>query len=151
MGLFVLGVDVLSIRAYLPFDLQQHHKVPFSTIPHRPFNPANSVGQLCFLFIFLLAYLSDVVVVVVSYLRLLILIFFLLPPQSAIRLNENASKISQLKDDQEECETRLEKERDIYASNMFDLLAEEDNISSYIINYVKCESRLISHRVQLIY
>lgn len=63
--------------------------------------------------------------------------------QSAIRLNENVTKINQLKDDQEECETRLEKERDIYASNMFDLLAEEDNISSYILNYVKCESQFI--------
>lgn len=60
--------------------------------------------------------------------------------QSAIRLNENITKVSQLKDDQEECETKLEKERDIYASNMFDLLAEEDNISSYILNYVKCMS-----------
>lgn len=60
--------------------------------------------------------------------------------QSAIRLNENVTKINQLKDDQEECETRLEKERDIYASNMFDLLAEEDNISSYIMNYVKCKA-----------
>lgn len=60
--------------------------------------------------------------------------------QSAIRLNENNTKVTQLKDDQEECETRLEKERDIYASNMFDLLAEEDNISSYILNYVKCKS-----------
>ncbi|KAG5675481.1 hypothetical protein PVAND_005382 [Polypedilum vanderplanki] len=57
--------------------------------------------------------------------------------QSAVRLNENLTKINQLKDDQEECETRLEKERDIYASNMFDLLAEEDNISNYILNYVK--------------
>jgi hypothetical protein len=61
-------------------------------------------------------------------------------PQSAIRLNENVTKINQLKDDQEECETRLEKERDVYASNMFDLLAEEDNISSYILNYVKCKT-----------
>ncbi|CRL02743.1 CLUMA_CG015861, isoform A [Clunio marinus] len=57
--------------------------------------------------------------------------------QSASRLSENAAKMNQLKDDQEECETRLEKERDIYASNMFDLLAEEDNISNYILNYVK--------------
>lgn len=62
--------------------------------------------------------------------------------QSAIRLNENITKVSQLKDDQEECETKLEKERDIYASNMFDLLAEEDNISSYILNYVKCMSNI---------
>jgi hypothetical protein len=59
--------------------------------------------------------------------------------QSAVRLNENSAKINQLKDDQDECEARLEKERDIYASNMYDLLAEEDNISSYVLNYVKCE------------
>ena len=48
-------------------------------------------------------------------------------------------KITQLKDDQDECESKLDKERDIYASNMFDLLAEEDNISNYILNYVKCK------------
>lgn len=71
-----------------------------------------------------------------------LLIFFPVSFQSAIRLNENVTKINQLKDDQEECETRLEKERDIYASNMFDLLAEEDNISSYILNYVKCKSHI---------
>jgi hypothetical protein len=59
------------------------------------------------------------------------------PPQSAVRLNENEMKKNQLKEDQEECEKRLEKERDIYASYMFDLLAEEDNISSYIVDYVK--------------
>lgn len=57
--------------------------------------------------------------------------------QNAIRLNENATKLSQLKDDMEECESKLEKERDIYASNMFDLIAEEDNISRYIIAYVE--------------
>ena len=56
--------------------------------------------------------------------------------QAAQRLNEQ-TKITQAKDDQEECETRLEKERDIYASNMFDLLAEEENISSYVVNYVR--------------
>jgi hypothetical protein len=60
-------------------------------------------------------------------------------PQSASRLNENQTKINQLKEDQEECEKRLEKERDIYASFMFDLLAEEDNISGYIVDYVKRE------------
>lgn len=54
------------------------------------------------------------------------------------------TKTNQLKDDQEECETRLEKERDIYASNMFDLLAEENNITSYIVNYVKCKFSLMS-------
>lgn len=63
----------------------------------------------------------------------------MLPFQGAIRLNENPAKLKQLKEDQEECEQRLEKERDIYTSNMFDLLAEEDNISTYILNYVKCK------------
>lgn len=64
--------------------------------------------------------------------------FCLISPknQAAQRLNEQ-TKISQAKDDQEECETRLEKERDIYASNMFDLLAEEENIASYVVNYVR--------------
>lgn len=71
------------------------------------------------------------------------------PLQSAIRLNENVTKINQLKDDQEECETKLEKERDIYASNMFDLLAEEDNISSYIINYVKCKQHSLADSLSL--
>lgn len=42
----------------------------------------------------------------------------------------------------EECESKLEKERDIYASNMFDLIAEEDNISRYIIAYVESESNI---------
>ena len=56
--------------------------------------------------------------------------------QTAIRLNETTKSI-QAKDDQEECESRLEKERDIYASNMFDLLAEEENIATYVVNYVK--------------
>lgn len=54
-----------------------------------------------------------------------------------MRLNENSTKMNQLKEDMEECETRLEKERDIYASNMFDLLAEEDNISRSIIKYIE--------------
>lgn len=36
---------------------------------------------------------------------------------------------------------RLERDwkRYIYASNMLDLLSEEDNISNYILNYVKCK------------
>lgn len=109
---------------------------PPSPKPRAP--PARQSPMVNLFSFHFLAYLPVVV------LRLLIPTFVLLPPQSAIRLNENASKISQLKDDQEECETRLEKERDIYASNMFDLLAEEDNISSYIINYVKCESPTLS-------
>jgi hypothetical protein len=50
---------------------------------------------------------------------------------------QNPTKTSQLKDDQEECELKLEKERDIYASMMFELLAEEESISNYIINYIK--------------
>ncbi|XP_037036980.1 rho GTPase-activating protein 92B [Bradysia coprophila] len=57
--------------------------------------------------------------------------------QAALRVNDNASKINQLKEEQEECETKLEKERDIWAAEMFELIAEEENMVSYIINYVK--------------
>lgn len=52
-------------------------------------------------------------------------------------MNDNASKINQLKEEQEECENKLEKERDIWAAEMFELIAEEENMVSYIINYVK--------------
>lgn len=55
--------------------------------------------------------------------------------QNAEKLNDN-TKISQLKDDQEELQKRLEKERDIYAACMYDVLAEEENIASYIMKYV---------------
>lgn len=57
--------------------------------------------------------------------------------QAALKVNDNVSKINQLKEEQEECENKLEKERDIWAAEMFELIAEEENMVSYIINYVK--------------
>lgn len=54
-----------------------------------------------------------------------------------MRINENLSKINQLREEQEECETKLEKERDIWAAEMFELIAEEKNMASYIINYIQ--------------
>lgn len=57
--------------------------------------------------------------------------------QAALRVNENQAKIVQLREEQEECETRLEKERDIWAAEMFELIAEEENMANYIINYIK--------------
>lgn len=45
--------------------------------------------------------------------------------------------MNQLKEEQEECENKLEKERDIWAAEMFELIAEEENMVSYVINYVK--------------
>ncbi len=57
--------------------------------------------------------------------------------KAALRVNDNASKITQLKEEQEECENKLEKERDIWAAEMFELIAEEENMVSYVINYVK--------------
>lgn len=57
--------------------------------------------------------------------------------QAALRVNDNASKVNQLKEEQEECENKLEKERDIWAAEMFELIAEEENMVNYIINYVK--------------
>lgn len=52
-------------------------------------------------------------------------------------MNENVSKINQLREEQEECESKLEKERDIWASEMFELIAEERNMASYVINYIQ--------------
>lgn len=49
----------------------------------------------------------------------------------------NQAKIIQLKDDQEELHTKLEKERDLYESCMYDLLAEEENIALVVKEYVK--------------
>lgn len=31
----------------------------------------------------------------------------------------------------------MEKERDIWAAEMFELIAEEDNMANYVINYIK--------------
>lgn len=47
------------------------------------------------------------------------------------------AKINQLREEQEECESKLEKERDIWAAEMFELIAEEDNMANYILNYIK--------------
>lgn len=63
------------------------------------------------------------------------------PPQSAQRnsdqLGGNQAKLTQLKDDQEELHNKLEKERDLYESYMYELLAEEENIANYVKEYVK--------------
>lgn len=49
----------------------------------------------------------------------------------------NQAKLTQLKDDQEELHNKLEKERDLYESYMYELLAEEENIANYVKEYVK--------------
>ncbi|XP_055588583.1 uncharacterized protein LOC129740950 [Uranotaenia lowii] len=49
----------------------------------------------------------------------------------------NQAKLVQLKDDQEELHSKLEKERDLYESYMYELLAEEENIANYVKEYVK--------------
>lgn len=45
-------------------------------------------------------------------------------------------KIEQYKEEMEECETRLDKERDIYVSFMYDLLAEEETVVQCLLDYV---------------
>lgn len=57
--------------------------------------------------------------------------------QAAIRVNDSQSKINQLREEQEECEAKLEKERDIWAAEMFELIAEEDVMANHVINYIK--------------
>lgn len=57
--------------------------------------------------------------------------------KNKLRLNDNNAKTSQLAEDVAECETKLDKERDIWAAEMFELIAEEETIASCIINYVK--------------
>lgn len=52
-------------------------------------------------------------------------------------MNDSASKINQLREEQEECESKLEKERDIWAAEMFELIAEEDVMANHVINYIK--------------
>ncbi|XP_053692707.1 rho GTPase-activating protein 92B-like [Sabethes cyaneus] len=49
----------------------------------------------------------------------------------------NQTKLTQLKDDLEELHNKLEKERDLYESYMYELLAEEENIANYVKEYVK--------------
>lgn len=59
---------------------------------------------------------------------------------SAVRNSDqlgNQAKLTQLKDDQEELHSKLEKERDLYESYMYELLAEEENIANYVKEYVK--------------
>uniref|UniRef100_A0A1Q3G1X8 Putative rho gtpase-activating protein 92b n=1 Tax=Culex tarsalis TaxID=7177 RepID=A0A1Q3G1X8_CULTA len=53
------------------------------------------------------------------------------------QLGGNQAKLTQLKDDQEELHNKLEKERDLYESYMYELLAEEENIANYVKEYVK--------------
>lgn len=67
------------------------------------------------------------------------LFFFFFVQQTAIRLNENSSKINLLKEEQEEYETKLEKERDIWAAEMFELIVEEDFIANCIVDYIKLQ------------
>lgn len=57
--------------------------------------------------------------------------------QAAVRVNDSAGKINQLREEQEECEAKLEKERDIWAAEMFELIAEEDVMANHVINYIK--------------
>lgn len=49
----------------------------------------------------------------------------------------DCTKINQLREEQEECESKLEKERDIWAAEMFELIAEEDVMANHIINFIK--------------
>lgn len=55
----------------------------------------------------------------------------------AVRVNDSSGKINQLREEQEECESKLEKERDIWAAEMFELIAEEDVMANHVINYIK--------------
>lgn len=57
--------------------------------------------------------------------------------KAAHRVNDSQTKINQLREEHEECETKLEKERDIWAAEMFELIAEEDNMADYVINYIR--------------
>lgn len=63
-----------------------------------------------------------------------ILCFYL--EQAALASNENPAKIDQLRDVQMECEKKLEKERDIWAAEMFELIADEENVASYVMSYI---------------
>lgn len=56
--------------------------------------------------------------------------------QAAIRLDEPAAKVNHIKGQQEECELKLEKERDAWAAQMLELIAKEDEIVSCIRDYV---------------
>ncbi|XP_044314941.1 rho GTPase-activating protein 92B [Drosophila rhopaloa] len=56
--------------------------------------------------------------------------------EAAIRLEEPAAKVNHIKSQQEECELKLEKERDAWAAQMLELIAKEDEIVSCIRDYV---------------
>lgn len=56
--------------------------------------------------------------------------------QAALASNENPAKIDQLRDVQMECEKKLEKERDIWAAEMFELIADEENVANYVMSYI---------------
>lgn len=56
-----------------------------------------------------------------------------------MRANDNAAKITQLREEQEECENKLDKERDIWAAEMFELIAQEETVAKYIVNYVEAQ------------
>ncbi|XP_075146063.1 rho GTPase activating protein at 92B [Haematobia irritans] len=56
--------------------------------------------------------------------------------EAAKRLDEPQAKINNIKDQQEQCEVKLEKERDMWAAQMFELIAKEDVIVHCIRDYV---------------
>ncbi|XP_050324403.1 rho GTPase-activating protein 92B [Bactrocera neohumeralis] len=56
--------------------------------------------------------------------------------EAAIRLDEAPAKINHIKDQQEQCEVKLEKERDSLAALMFELITKEDVIVQCIRDYV---------------
>lgn len=56
-----------------------------------------------------------------------------------MRVNDNPAKITQLREEQEECENKLEKERDIWAAEMFELIAEEETVAKHIVSYVEAQ------------
>ncbi|EDV41742.1 uncharacterized protein Dana_GF17627 [Drosophila ananassae] len=56
--------------------------------------------------------------------------------EAAIRLEEPAAKVNNIKSQQEECEVKLEKERDAWAAQMLELISKEDEIVSCIRDYV---------------
>lgn len=58
------------------------------------------------------------------------------------------NKIEQYKDEMDECETRLEKERDIYASFMYDLLAEEDAIIQCLVTFSDLQRKYLSEAMK---
>ncbi|XP_011179269.2 rho GTPase-activating protein 92B [Zeugodacus cucurbitae] len=56
--------------------------------------------------------------------------------EASIRLDEAPAKINHIKDQQEQCEVKLEKERDSLAALMFELITKEDVIVQSIRDYV---------------